>query len=357
MSTPVLILIIVGAFIVSGIVLLLFLAAQSLAYNIWRLVNWTAVRAVTRRASSRISVRTSVMVVAALWQGVVGAVIVYLCSLVITNYEFAASFANMCMLIVAMGLMFPATMLLRACEVARRRSVPFDEASSGPIVLFLRGFATEGAFRDDTRFFLGYVAESEEEELAAVLARAGLGTLVGLAKPGQPYQELGAVRLDIGSSDWQKAVANLVSRASVIIYRLGTSDALVWEIEEIVRSGKLARTLFLPPAAVDEDGVKTMYELFLSKLAFSQGVPRFPRGIDGGTRYIFFAPDGSSRRVSEPKKGHELPWTRFLVPFFKQLGVAAVPKYRGRRNLVGMVVSASFVCWFVLVRIVSMFAG
>jgi hypothetical protein len=356
MSTPLIIVLLVAGVVVVGIFVLLGQFAVAVGLGMWRLVSWMPVRALTHVVSERLALRRSLQIILAVCQGALAGWIVYLCSFALMNWSIATTLAHTVLILASTGVMFPIVLLLRACEVAQNRAIKLESATPGPIVLFLRGFATEQAFHDDTGFFLGLVAESEEEEVSRYFEGAELGEVVGLAKPGQRFQELGATRLEIGTENWRAAVANLMRRANAIVMRLGSTDALVWELEEIVRAGKLSRTLFILPAAMDREGVGEEYAQLALRVAGQPGLPQLPTVLDPATRFLYFDSRGVAWIVTEDKKSNN-SMAQLLSPFFKQLGVTNISAPTTHTNFVGRIVLAFVLLFIVVVYVLPRLAS
>lgn len=350
MSTPLIVLIILGALVVLAVVVSLQMTLMRFVVLAWGILVWVVAKAITRVSAGRPRLGVSIMILAAVTQGAIGAWIVYLTTFVLSDYRLGASLGHELMIVGGMGAMLPATVFLRAAEVSQQTSVAFEPTSSGPIVLFLRSFATEGAFHDETPFFVGLRAESEEEEVAQLFAGAGLGEFVGLARPGQRFQELGAARVDIGSQDWQEAISRLIARSNAVAMQLGDSEALLWELDVIVRSGKLHRTLFFLPSAVDEDDLRTKYSTVLAKIANKSDYPRFPSELKAGARFLYFDDEGLAHVVVHPEE-HSGNLAELLGPFFRHLGVANPTPPTEHINFIGKIVGAFLLLYVLVVHV------
>lgn len=125
-------------------------------------------------------------------------------------------------------------------------------------VLLLRSFqddaleirtpAAQGTFID------AYAGEvySRFEEVVAWTAWS-VGPVLAIGQPGTVLQPLGAARDYYSDDNWQSAVEQLAEDARAIVVVVGRSPGLVWEIQNIRRRGRLAKTVFvLPPVSPDE---------------------------------------------------------------------------------------------------------
>jgi hypothetical protein len=113
-------------------------------------------------------------------------------------------------------------------------------ADPRPPVLYLRSFQDDGApMLDDggstlARRFMALLApQSPEQELAIILGK--VGPVVAIGKPGEPLPELGAARLYVDHSRWQAEVAALMSRAALVVVRVGASPGVLWEIDQALK--------------------------------------------------------------------------------------------------------------------------
>jgi len=99
-------------------------------------------------------------------------------------------------------------------------------------VLYLRAFA------DDEKVAGAGVAQgffqllTEEEQLARVLNR--IGPFVAIGDPKDSLPDLGAARLYVGSDQWKERVIELLARASLVVMRVATTEAVRWELQQVV---------------------------------------------------------------------------------------------------------------------------
>jgi hypothetical protein len=315
------------------------------------------VDAMTRTLSGRRWASRLVAGLAAAARGVIAGWILYLMSFLVTDFRQALAGTHMFLVVGSLLAMFPVALVLRACEVSENMTVPLEAAVGGPVVLFLRSFTTDGIFHDEAPFLVGMRARSDEEELADLLRDSPLGRFVALAQPGQKFQELGPDRLAVGDREWKEVVSDLLARSSAVILRLGASESMLWELDAVVRSGKLPRTLFLLPAAPSGEEIAQKYRDLCSRIPGQPPYPAFPLELDKDARFLFFDAEGRAHVLTDsPDK--PVPAVKLLAPFWEQLGVAA-PKERLRPDAVlGKLVIACFaVCflvWYFAPRILKL---
>jgi hypothetical protein len=242
-------------------------------------------------------------------------------------------------------LLYPIAVTFRACDVARTLPTPLEQIGGGPLVLFLRSFTSDGRV-DESEFFLGSRARSEEEQLALALQAAELGQFVALARPDATLHELGPDHIDIGARDWHDVVSGLLSRATVVVMRLGNSSNMRWELDCIVDADKTERTLFLLPFfGTEEERSEEYLQFFYTISEAGPHYPRFPPSVPSAARAMFFDQSGEPQIITEPTRGRRDISDR-LAPFFGQLGLQTSRIRRLDAELVfNAVVRACVVCY------------
>lgn len=125
-----------------------------------------------------------------------------------------------------------------------------DLLSSGTseLVLYLRSFVEDDYASRIVHqtFALFYVnGESEEEVLSSIFRKFGDCVAIGL--PNEELPPLGMKRLYFSETEWQCKVLELMSRARVVIVRAGSTESLLWEMQQAIRLVKPERLLFLLP--------------------------------------------------------------------------------------------------------------
>jgi hypothetical protein len=326
--------------VVIVVFLVLFVVGSAVAVTIPKVlwarytsaVSWL-VSAIVQRLRERDRAVVLLSRFASALRGVVAAWLVYMASFVISDYAVVLTYSHVAWFIGGLVVMYPIGLVLRTCDLAQNLTTSVEEIAPGPVVLFLRSFTTDGVY-DDASFLLGIRARSEEEELASVLREMALGEFVSLAKPAVQLQELGPERIEVGARDWQEVVTNLLSRASVVIMRLGTSSSVLWELDAIVRAGKTRRTLFLLPLAASDEELGEQYLRVLYALPDDPAYPRFPVALEDDARAIFFNAHGSSYVIKTRRKW-KVNIADSLGLFFEELGVA-IPR-KGNWKIAGRV--------------------
>jgi len=344
MSETLLIILVVAGALAVGLAVAVM---PQLLFTAYGVIVFVLVNAMTRALSGRRWASALVAGLAATARGVIAAWIVYLISFLVTDLRLALRSEHSFLVLGSLMAMFPVAVVLRACEVSQNMAVPLETAGGGPVVLFLRSFTADGLFHDEAPFFTGMRARSDEEELADLLRDSSLGQFVALAQPGQKFQELGPDRLDIGDREWKEVVTELVSRASAVFLRLGASESVLWELDAVVRSGKLPRTLFLLPAASSSEEIAQKYRDLRSRIPDQRSCPAFPPELEKNARFLFFDAQGMAHVLTDsPDK--PVPTVKLLASFWERLGVP--PPNKGLRPdvVLGKLVAACFVIYLLV---------
>jgi hypothetical protein len=145
-----------------------------------------------------------------------------------------------------------------------------------------------------------------ERRTAAATRR--LGPLVAL---GHPYEKLPAAPYaarDHLIGDWQKRVTELIDQAALVIAHIGTTPALVWELEQLGQINDPEKVVLCLPrkpllSVSRRRSVKgaTEYREFRKQMAHV-----FPRGLPkdiGQSAFITFAADWRAIRSADLPRG------------------------------------------------------
>lgn len=195
-----------------------------------------------------------------------------------------------------------------------------------PHALYLR------PFKDDETTSRLLNLSTEEQELAAVMLE--IGPFVALGEPGEKFPAPGAARMYVEHQGWQSKVEHLMSRAGLVVARVGNTESFWWEMLTAMRVLKPERLLLLVP---DDQKV---YEEFRRR---ARGV--FPRQLPEhefrSTRFdtfkshislegfIYFEPDWTPhlQRFSSPnlRQNYWEPgvptFKTAFRPVYEQLGI------------------------------------
>ncbi len=121
-----------------------------------------------------------------------------------------------------------------------------------PPILYLRSFKDDPEAAKTTSggiFYLFYgilsyiSVATEEEQIAKALK--DIGPFIAFGRPGEKLPEIGAVRMYIPNDNWQDRIKSLMSKARLVVLRLGETESLLWEMKEAVHCVNPEQLLFL----------------------------------------------------------------------------------------------------------------
>ncbi|MEM0986858.1 MAG: hypothetical protein AAGJ32_11470 [Pseudomonadota bacterium] len=135
----------------------------------------------------------------------------------------------------------------------RARDV-FDAVRTGtqtePFILYLRPFVSTDALAGRrltaVRVGRGMVVNEDRLEIESEI-EAALRPIAPLVALGQPLEHEGAGRIAVPETQWQDAIAALMQQAALIILLPSPRNGTLWEIDQLIDGGYLAKTLILDP--------------------------------------------------------------------------------------------------------------
>jgi hypothetical protein len=217
--------------------------------------------------------------------------------------------------LLTLAALFVLGLAQRGCLRANSAVAPVAEVPNGPIVLFLRSFASDHSLHDlGLLFAFGGAGHTEEQRIADLFG--GLAPVVSLAQPDEP-PELGAKRF-ISTENWKATIASLVDRALVVIVRLSLTPAVIWELQLLRGKQPGLPVLFLLPYPVSK-GEADPYSRLASALAEATGWP-FP-GQRGYANMLFFRSDREPVLLKTIETGQFRTLKSLLRPFFEATGL------------------------------------
>lgn len=183
-----------------------------------------------------------------------------------------------------------------------------SELRYGPAVkpvLFLRSFSddeqTVGAERPSLmeRFVGGDAHPKRLEEVLAdeVFWRA---PLVALADPRSGARPLGAARYHVLDTEWKDYVQTRIREFGRIVLCMGSTPNLQWELDEILDSGSLTKTIIVFPAAPEKPRLLSAASARLGP-ALGLSDPSSEEGALQNVRCIYFDETGGYTAVKADK--------------------------------------------------------
>ena len=158
------------------------------------------------------------------------------------------------------------------------------KADPRPPVLYLR------SFKDDKKIARAIGFYSIEQEMKTVLF--DIGPFVALAEPNKEGPEdPGAARMRLPQDSWREKVSEEMSKAALVILRIGDSDGFWWETREASKRVKPERLLLLIPAEDEE-----LYDYFRRKASewLPRPLPEYQRSkwrLNAHGGVVYFEPD------------------------------------------------------------------
>ena len=189
-------------------------------------------------------------------------------------------------------------------------------------VLYLR------SFRDDETIARAISFMSIEQEMKPVLF--DIGPFIAFAEPDKEPPDPGAARLYALQESWQEKVREEMTKAQLVIIRIGDSPSFWWEVQEAIIRVSPKRLVFLIPG----DKMEVKYERFRQKANEwlpcqlpEHKVKWSPSGPPGGI--LYFEPDWTPHlRRFKTQWLRQTFWNLFaaplkvgLKPVYEQLGV------------------------------------
>jgi hypothetical protein len=163
------------------------------------------------------------------------------------------TFALTFLLFMALAFMRPKVIKLEQKRRDDYALLLFNAAKAGDIqtfAVFLRPFYTTKKIRDyvQTQVYTGsgWMTTTQEYQLEQTIVEA-LDKLMPVVALGKPGEAIGVGRILINESIWRNAAAQLMDHATLIICIPSTRPGSEWELEEILRHGYLAKSVFIMP--------------------------------------------------------------------------------------------------------------
>jgi hypothetical protein len=159
------------------------------------------------------------------------------------------------------------------------------------------------------------------------------GPVVGLGKPGDSAPPYGAARGYFDNRSWQGAVTDLASDAAAVVICLDDTDGILWEIEHLVASKHLEKTLFLVhPKYAGAEANRKIIERVAAFLPFDAGqqerlfeAPPL-RGKRPETIIGFYVNEAGGLQVIRSATHADLAYLLTLRLFLREkLGINGVP--------------------------------
>jgi hypothetical protein len=166
-----------------------------------------------------------------------------------------------------------------------------------PPVLYLRSFLDDGrteaigGFEKVVLAFSAVRRPSHEQHLARVLK--SVGPLIAIGRPGEPLPELGAARLYVADAHWRDVVADLLARARLVLFQLGVTPNLRWELDQVKQRVSPERVLIFLPHCLSRNREKREAEQHALLAWAGEALVGLPPGELDSASFIYFDHDDS----------------------------------------------------------------
>lgn len=115
-------------------------------------------------------------------------------------------------------------------------------------ILFLRSFHDDQVTLPKVPFFRKYwegIPEPQRLDHQLIENFNGFGPLIAIGKPGEKELPYGAARMYVEDKNWKETVVELAEKSLAIVVVVDSTVGLKWEIEKMLESNFLEKTLFL----------------------------------------------------------------------------------------------------------------
>lgn len=175
-------------------------------------------------------------------------------------------------------------------------------------VVYLRSFREDDVLDLSSR--TGRVsAWSAEQSLCAALRKAG--PVIAIGRPGERLPELGAARLYVDNSNWQKAVCYFFQEAAGVLIVVGASQGVWWEIDTALERVERRKLLFFFPFVEDEKTRRSIWHALTPRYRFLTSRVYAALARDREARYDDFRQRIDTRIGGLPERLGDAQFIRF----------------------------------------------
>lgn len=149
------------------------------------------------------------------------------------------------------------TLFTRSRRVLQPSAITAVANDPRPPILFLRSFRddmTGAPLRVTLAGVRWWGSIRLEEALSETVGK--LGPFLAVGEPNEGLPRLGAARAYLGQDAWQEAVLDWIRTSRLIIMLAGPTSWIHWEMQNIIRSGRLQKLLLVLPPGRTAAGTK-----------------------------------------------------------------------------------------------------
>lgn len=155
-----------------------------------------------------------------------------------------------------------------------------------PPILYLRSFKDDNV-DNSVDYQEDLALDTAEEQLKEILSK--FGPVIAIGQPGEELPSLGAARFYVSDDEWQTVITNLMSRAHLVVLRIGFTKGFWWEWQTAIQKVKPDRLLFL----ITEDWIYDRFRRSANE-HLPCPLPKYTGDltkIDGIRGLLYFEPD------------------------------------------------------------------
>lgn len=141
-------------------------------------------------------------------------------------------------------------------------------------------------------------------EEAIVEPLSELGPVVTVADPRHKARPLGATRVQLSGTEWQKDVNLWIDRCRTVVMIMGETPGLMWELQQLALRESLSKLLIVVPP-LPQDMLEIRWQA--TRNALSQAVPALavPAALPSDAAVIGFTSSGSCDVVTALERGSD----------------------------------------------------
>jgi len=122
-----------------------------------------------------------------------------------------------------------------------------------PPVLLLRSFTDDVAGISPNMLIPRLFRRRKRLEETIGEQLTGTGPFVAIGRPGERLPQLGANRLYLADSEWQRVVESYIARSDLIIVIAGKTHWVRWELANVLKQDRIAALLIVFPRITEAD--------------------------------------------------------------------------------------------------------
>jgi hypothetical protein len=173
-------------------------------------------------------------------------------------------------------------------------------------ILFLRSFKDDNMFsfkipvHDKTGWWmlsLLFIEKPFEESIVTCFSKTG--PVVAIGRPGEWLPPTGAAREYVHDALWQRRVSELMKQSKYIMITCGTTEGLLWEMQELVRLNIPRKIVIIFPPVSKKD-LEQRWTMFRT-IARQAGIRSLPHKLDDHAVFGVFSLQWTMRLITHTR--------------------------------------------------------